>query len=144
MHQDDAEAQEKLTATLAQPSLYDEVLKVLARAGLEISADRLERDWSQPYQPSDTVEQAWLAIYSDTERYWDLYRLGEQVTELEYYFQEWRFKHMKTVSRVIGNKPGTGGSSGVGYLTKALELHFFPELWTMRSRMEAHLPGAGS
>lgn len=136
VHKDDAEAQAQLTKTLGEPSLYDEVLKVLAKEGLAIPAEKLERDWSQPYQPCDMVEKAWLTIYSDTEKYWDLYRLGEQVTELEYYFQEWRFKHMKTVARVIGDKPGTGGSSGVGYLTKALELHFFPELWSMRSRMQ--------
>lgn len=144
VHNDDPAAQEKLTATLNEPSLYDEVLKVLARAGLDIPLGKLERDWSQPYQPDDTVEKAWLAIYSDTEKYWDLYRLGEQVTELEYYFQEWRFKHMKTVSRVIGNKAGTGGSAGVAYLTKALSLNFFPELWSMRTRMDAPpMPKAG-
>ena len=137
VHKDDAGAQAQLTKTLEEPSLYDEVLQVLARAGLQIPADKLERDWSQPYTPDRQVEAAWLTIYSDTETHWDLYRLGEQVTELEYYFQEWRFKHMKTVSRVIGQKMGTGGSSGVGYLIKALDLHFFPELWSMRTRMEA-------
>lgn len=137
VHQDDPEVHDRLSAALRSPSLYDEVLKLLARRGFAIPESHLERDWSQPYVPSDAVEDAWLAIYSDVERYWDLYALGEKITALEYYFQEWRFKHMKTVSRVIGHKPGTGGSSGVNYLVKALNLSFFPELWSMRTRMTA-------
>jgi tryptophan 2,3-dioxygenase len=137
VHQDDPAVHERLSAALRSPSLYDEVLKLLARRGFAIPASHLERDWSQPYVASDAVEDAWLAIYSDVERHWDLYTLGEKITALEYYFQEWRFKHMKTVSRVIGHKPGTGGSSGVNYLVKALNLSFFPELWSMRTRMTA-------
>jgi tryptophan 2,3-dioxygenase len=87
------------------------------------------------------IEDAWLAIYTDVESHWDLYALAEKITALEYYFQEWRFKHMKTVARVIGQKPGTGGSSGVNYLVKALDLSFFPELWAMRTRMSAPKEG---
>ena len=137
VHSDDPEVRDRLTAVLRAPSLYDEVLKLLARRGFAIPQSHLERDWSQPYVASDAVENAWLEIYSDVERHWDLYTLGEKITALEYYFQEWRFKHMKTVSRVIGHKPGTGGSSGVNYLVKALNLSFFPELWSMRTRMTA-------
>lgn len=141
VHQDDAAAHERLTAVLGVPSLYDEVLKLLARRGFDIPAGQLDRDWRQPYAPSDEVEEAWLAIYSDPGKNWDLYALGEKLTALEYYFQEWRFKHMKTVSRVIGYKTGTGGSSGVSYLMKALDLSFFPELWSMRTRMTAPKTG---
>lgn len=141
VHKDDQAAHDRLTAVLKTPSLYDEVLKLLARRGFDIPASHLDRDWRQPYAPSDQVEDAWLKIYSNVEEYWDLYALGEKLTALEYYFQEWRFKHMKTVSRVIGYKTGTGGSSGVTYLMKALDLSFFPELWSMRTRMAA--PKAG-
>lgn len=140
LHGDDAAVSDHLRAVLHAPSLYDETLKLLARRGFAIPATHLDRDWSKPYQPSQVVEDAWLAIYSDVETYWDLYTLGEKFTALEYYFQEWRFKHMKTVARVIGQRVGTGGSSGVNYLVKALDLSFFPELWAMRTHMTA--PGA--
>lgn len=141
VHKDDEAAMARLRAAYAAPSLYDELLKLLARRGFDIPADRLERDWTQPYEASEAVEKAWLAIYTDVERYWDLYTLAEKITALEYYFQEWRFKHMKTVARVIGHKPGTGGSSGVNYLVKALDLSFFPELWSMRTEMVAPREG---
>lgn len=135
VHSNDAERHAHLMAVMNAPSFYDEVLRLLARRGFAIPNSHVERDWSQPYQPSEAVEAAWLEIYSDVERHWELYTLGEKITALEYYFQEWRFKHMKTVARVIGHKPGTGGSSGVDYLVKALSLSFFPELWAMRTRM---------
>lgn len=141
VHADDAETHARLSAVLNAPSFYDEVLKLLARRGFAIPASHLERDWSRPYEASEAIEDAWLAVYSDVEQYWDLYMLAEKVTALEYYFQEWRFKHMKTVARVIGQKQGTGGSAGVSYLVKALNLSFFPELWAMRTRMVA--PKAG-
>lgn len=141
VHKDDAAAMARLRAAFEAPSLYDELLQLLARRGFAIPADRLTRDWTQPYEASEAVEQAWLAIYSDPDRHWDLYMLAEKITALEYYFQEWRFKHMKTVARVIGHKPGTGGSSGVNYLVKALSLSFFPELWSMRTEMKAPREG---
>ncbi|AMK25438.1 MULTISPECIES: tryptophan 2,3-dioxygenase [unclassified Sphingobium] len=141
VHGDDAAVHERLTAVLHAPSLYDEMLRLLARRGYAIPTSHLDRDWSQPYTPSDAVEDAWLAIYSDVDAHWDLYTLAEKITSLEYYFQEWRFKHMKTVARVIGQKMGTGGSSGVNYLVKALNLSFFPELWSMRTRMVAPKEG---
>ena len=141
VHQDDSAVYEHLRGALRAPSLYDEVLRLLARRGFDIPADRLERDFSRRYEPSDAIEDAWLEIYSHAEANWQLYTLGEKITALEYYFQEWRFKHMKTVARVIGQKPGTGGSSGVNYLVKALSLSFFPELWSMRTRMTAPREG---
>ena len=141
VHNDDEAKRERLEAALNAPSLYDELLRLLARRGFAIPADKLERDFSQGYEADERVEDAWLAIYTDPQAHWDLYSLAEKVTALEYYFQEWRFKHMKTVSRVIGNKMGTGGSSGVSYLVKALDLQFFPELWAMRTRMSAPKEG---
>lgn len=141
VHQDDPVGTARLRATLEAPSLYDELLRLLARRGFDVPADSLERDWTKPYAASEAVEDAWLTIYSDVDTHWDLYTLAEKITALEYYFQEWRFKHMKTVARVIGHKPGTGGSSGVNYLVKALDLSFFPELWSMRTRMAARREG---
>jgi tryptophan 2,3-dioxygenase len=141
VHKDDSHATAALQAALDAPSLYDELLMLLARRGFTIPADKLERDWSQPYQPSEAVEEAWMAVYTDPDSHRDLYALAERVTALEYRLQEWRFKHMKTVARVIGQKPGTGGSAGVDYLVKALGLTFFPELWSMRTRMTAPREG---
>lgn len=141
VHKGDAEATARLRAAFEAPSLYDELLRLLARRGFSIPAAYLDRDWTQPYEPSEAVEQAWLAIYTNPDQHWDLYTLAEKITALEYYFQEWRFKHMKTVARVIGHKPGTGGSSGVNYLVKALNLSFFPELWSMRTAMVAPRQG---
>lgn len=141
VHQDDPQAMGELQAALDAPSLYDELLMLLARRGFEIPGDKLARDWSQPYEPAEKVEDAWMAIYSDPDGHRDLYALAERATALEYQFQEWRFKHMKTVARVIGHKPGTGGSSGVDYLVKSLRHSFFPELWSMRTRLTAPREG---
>ena len=136
-HREDETAHVRLSEALREPSLYDELLRLLSRRGFSIPASHLERDWTQPYTPSEQIEDAWIAVYSDVETHWDLYGLAEKITALEYYFQEWRFKHMKTVSRVIGQKMGTAGSSGVNYLVKALDISFFPELWSMRTRLTA-------
>ena len=141
IHNDDDQKRLALEAALNAPSLYDELLRLLSRRGFDIPEGHLDRDFSQPYSAHEMVEDAWLEIYTNVDRHWDLYSLAEKVTALEYYFQEWRFKHMKTVSRVIGHKPGTGGSSGVTYLVNALELQFFPELWAMRTRMNAPKQG---
>ncbi len=141
VHNGDDAATTALHAALNAPSLYDEVLGALSRGGAAIPAEKLNRDWSQPYEACEKIEQAWHAIYTAPDQNWPLYALGEKVTALEYYFQEWRFKHMKTVARVIGHKHGTGGSSGVSYLVKALDLQFFPELWSMRTRMSAPKEG---
>jgi len=120
---------------LRTPSLYDEALRLLARRGFDIPQAYLERDWSQPYEASEAVRDAWLKAYQDTSTYWDIYALAEKLVDVEDNFQQWRFRHMTTVKRVIGFKRGTGGTSGVGYLSKALQLKFFPELWTLRTEI---------
>ncbi|MBI1235223.1 MAG: tryptophan 2,3-dioxygenase [Alphaproteobacteria bacterium] len=117
------------------PSIYDEALKQLAKAGFDIPADRLERDWSEPYKPSAEVEAAWKEVYSNIEDHWQLYEMAEKLVDVEHKFQLWRFNHMKTVERIIGYRRGTGGTGGVSYLVKALDLRFFPELWTVRTSL---------
>jgi len=115
------------------PSLYDEALRLLARRGLPVPASHLERDWTQPYPASDGVEAAWLVVYRDPSHHWDLYQLGEELTDLEDAFRLWRFRHLTTVERVIGFKRGTGGTNGVGYLRKMLDTVLFPEIWKLRT-----------
>ncbi len=124
---------DRLHEVLHAPSLYDITLQQLDKRGFDIPDDRLERDWSEPYIASSRVEAAWREIYRDTETYWDLYELAEKLVDLEYNFQKWRFSHMKTVERIIGYRRGTGGTGGVSYLVKALDLQFFPELWSVRT-----------
>jgi tryptophan 2,3-dioxygenase len=133
LHEGSPEVHGALVAEINRPSLYDESLRLLARHGLDIPADRLERDWSQRYEASPQVEAAWLQVYRNNQEYWDLYELGEKLVDLEYRFQQWRFVHLKTVERIIGHKRGTGGSSGVTYLAKVLEKSFFPELLSLRT-----------
>tara|TARA_B100001142_G_scaffold56184_1_gene54770 strand:+ start:11338 stop:12219 length:882 start_codon:yes stop_codon:yes gene_type:complete len=135
VHKENKPIYEHLINVANSPSLYDEVLMYLSRQNFNIPSNLIKRDWSIAYMPSENVENIWRDIYKNSEKYWDIYMLAERMTSLEYYFQEWRFKHMKTVSRVIGNKKGTGGSAGVNYLVKALDLSFFPELWSMRTYM---------
>jgi tryptophan 2,3-dioxygenase len=115
------------------PSLYDESLRLLARRGLPVPPTHVVRDWSQPYTASDEVEQAWLAVYRDPKRYWDLYQLGEELVDLEDAFRLWRFRHVTTVERVIGFKRGTGGTGGVSYLRRMLDVVLFPEIWKLRT-----------
>jgi tryptophan 2,3-dioxygenase len=115
------------------PSLYDESLRLLARRGLPVPADYVERDWSEPYVASEAVEQAWLVVYRNPEAHWDLYQLGEELTDLEDTFRLWRFRHVTTVERVIGFKRGTGGTGGVSYLRKMLDVVLFPEIWKLRT-----------
>ena len=131
----DQPSYEMLDRTLRAPSLYDEVLRLLSRRGLDVPAAAIDRDFSQPYQASKQVAAAWLSVYHNSEKDWDLYELAERLVDLDYKFQLWRFSHVKTVERIIGYKRGTGGTGGVSYLTKALELKFFPELWTIRTSM---------
>ncbi len=122
-------------AAWRSPSLYDEALRLMAREGLPIPADRLERDWTQPYAASEGVKQAWLTVYRDPKAHWDLYQLGEKLTDIEDAFRLWRFRHVTTVERVIGFKRGTGGTGGVSYLRKMLDVVLFPELWTLRTEL---------
>ncbi|MET3459701.1 tryptophan 2,3-dioxygenase [Variovorax atrisoli] len=123
----------QVDAAYRAPSLYDESLRLLARHGLPVPADRLERDWTQPHELSDGVEAAWLTVYRNPHDHWDLYQLGEKLTDLEDAFRLWRFRHVTTVERVIGFKRGTGGTGGVSYLRKMLDVVLFPEIWKLRT-----------
>jgi tryptophan 2,3-dioxygenase len=135
VHQRDPAAHQKLKQALDAPSLYDEVLRLLSRRGYEVPESYLSRDFAEPYEPAKQVTAAWLAVYHNAEKDWDLYELAERLVDLDHKFQLWRFHHLKTVERIIGYKPGTGGTTGVSYLAKALELRFFPELWQVRTSM---------
>jgi tryptophan 2,3-dioxygenase len=131
-----AHAPERLAqveAAYRAPSLYDEALRLLARRGLALPATHTERDWTQPYAASREVEEAWLTVYRAPDTHWDLYQLGEELTDLEDAFRLWRFRHVTTVERVIGFKRGTGGTGGVSYLRKMLDVVLFPEVWSLRT-----------
>lgn len=123
----------QVQAAFEAPSLYDESLRLLARRGLPIPASHISRDWTQPYVADDAVEQAWLTVYRDPQHYWDLYQLGEELTDLEDAFRLWRFRHLSTVARIIGHKRGTGGTGGVSYLRRMLDVVLFPEIWRLRT-----------
>lgn len=135
VHRREAAVYARLQRVLSSPSLYDEALRLLSRRGYGIPEEYLNREFSEPYRPSKQVAGAWLGVYHNAEKDWDLYELAEQLVDLDYKFQLWRFHHLKTVERIIGYKSGTGGSAGVSYLAKALELKFFPELWQVRTSM---------
>ncbi len=124
-----------LTELLNRPSLYDEFLRYLKRRGLPVPQERVERDWSQPYERHPGVTAVFKKIYEGTAEWWDAYEMCEKLVDVEEYFQLWRFRHMKTVERIIGHKTGTGGSSGVKFLEKALSLTFFPELIDVRTEI---------
>jgi tryptophan 2,3-dioxygenase len=125
----------KLEAALNTPSLYDHALRLLARRGFAIAPAVLERDVREPYTGDPTVLAAWLEVYRKPETHWELYQLAEELVDLEDSFQQWRFRHVTTVQRVIGFKRGTGGTAGVEYLRRALDIVFFPELWTVRTEL---------
>ncbi len=126
---------EQVEADWRAPSLYDESLRLLARRGLSVPASHLERDWTLPYEENDAVRDAWLQVYRDPDRHWDLYQLGEELTDLEDAFRLWRFRHLTTVQRIIGFKRGTGGTGGVSYLRKMLDTVLFPEVWALRTEL---------
>ncbi len=136
----DAAGQASLRAALEAPSLYDEVLRHLARRGHAVPAAHVERDWSQPHVSDPALLPVFERIYEDTQQFWEAYHLCEDLVDLETQFQLWRFRHMRTVMRIIGFRRGTGGSSGVGFLKQALELTFFPELFEVRTTIG---PGGG-
>ncbi|MDO5625651.1 MAG: tryptophan 2,3-dioxygenase [Pseudomonadota bacterium] len=117
------------------PSLYDEALRLLARRGLPVPPACTERDVTRPHQASDAVAQAWLTVYRAPEQHWELYQLAEKLTDLEDAFRLWRFRHVTTVERIIGFKRGTGGTGGVSYLRKMLDVVLFPELWQLRTEL---------
>ncbi|MDB5751586.1 MAG: Tryptophan 2,3-dioxygenase [Ramlibacter sp.] len=122
-------------AAYQAPSLYDETLRLLARRGLPLPAGCLERDWTRPYECSDEVVLAWARVYRAPKEHWDLYQLAEELVDLEDAFRLWRFRHVTTVERVIGFKRGTGGTGGVSYLRKMLDVVLFPELWRVRTEL---------
>jgi len=134
-HQHRPELLAQVQAAYEAPSLYDEALRLLARRGLPVPTSHVSRDWSAPYAASEAVEAAWLVVYRAPEAHWDLYQLGEELTDLEDAFRLWRFRHVTTVERVIGFKPGTGGTGGVSYLRKMLDVVLFPEIWKLRTNL---------
>ena len=134
-HEHRADLLAMVQAAYQAPSLYDEALRLMARRGLAVPASHTERDWTQPYAESEAVEQAWLTVYRNPEQHWDLYQLGEELTDLEDAFRLWRFRHVTTVERVIGFKRGTGGTGGVSYLRKMLDVVLFPEIWRLRTNL---------
>jgi tryptophan 2,3-dioxygenase len=134
-HSHRADLLAQVQAAYEAPSLYDEALRLLARRGIPVPPQALDRDWTQPYQESEEVEQAWLTVYRNPKEHWDLYQLGEELTDLEDAFRLWRFRHVTTVERVIGFKRGTGGTGGVSYLRKMLDVVLFPEIWKLRTSL---------
>ncbi|WP_072336522.1 tryptophan 2,3-dioxygenase [Thermoactinomyces sp. DSM 45891] len=129
------EVKKMLEGALQQPSLYDVAIQALAKKGFYISPFILDRDWTKPYQSDESVEKAWLEVYQDVNQYWSYYQLAEKLVDVEDWMQQWRFRHMKTVERIIGFKRGTGGSPGVPYLRSTMEHRFFPELWDLRTKL---------
>lgn len=134
-HEDDPERLALLRSILDRPSLYDEALLLLKRNGFDIGADGERGDWRQTRQPSPVVQEAWRQVYADPDAHWGLYELAEKLVDFEDYFRRWRFNHVITVERIIGLKRGTGGTSGVAYLRRMLEVELFPELWHLRTAL---------
>ena len=132
----DPELQNHLRETLESPGIYDEFLRYLARKGYPVPADRIERDWSEPYELHPGVVDMFKKVYEDPANHWEVYDMCEKLVDVEENFQLWRFRHLKTVERIIGFKRGTGGSSGVGFLKKALDFRLFPELIEVRTYIE--------
>ena len=139
-HAHDPRIHGELAARLAAPSLYDEFLRWLARRGYPVPADRVDRDFTQPYESSPAVVEVFHTIYADPQHHYAAYDMCEKLVDVEERFQLWRFRHMTTVKRIIGFAQGTGGSSGVGFLKKALDLTFFPEVWEVRTRLASVAP----
>ena len=133
----DEGARDALDALLREPSLYDEFLAYLARRGYAVPAEALDRDWSQPYRLSDGVVDVFADVYARPDEHWGVYETCEELVDLEDNFQQWRFRHLQVVQRTIGQKTGTGGSTGVDFLRRALDLTFFPELYEVRTRVGA-------
>jgi tryptophan 2,3-dioxygenase len=134
-HQDDKAVVERLEAAHRAPSIYDLTIQLLDRRGLAIDKAIVERDVSASHIGDDSVVRAWLAVYQDPARFWELYELAEKLVDFEDYFRRWRFNHVTTVERIIGFKRGTGGTSGVSYLRKMLDVVLFPELWQVRTQL---------
>lgn len=135
IHAGDETIAGRLEAVRASPSIYDLTIQLLHRRGLRIDQTVLERDVCVPHATSDSVLNAWLMVYRDPTRYWELYELAEKLVDFEDYFRRWRFNHVTTVERIIGFKRGTGGTLGVSYLRKMLDVVLFPELWQIRTQL---------
>lgn len=134
-HPEGEPARAALETALAAPSLYDDVLAQLAKAGFDVPKSAYERAPGAAYEPSEAVENAWLAVYRDTQTHWALYQLAEKLIDLDDAFLTWRHKHVLTVERIIGRKRGTGGTEGVGYLQQTLSRRAFPEIWSLRTKL---------
>ena len=134
-HQDDKAVVERLEAAHRAPSIYDLTIQLLDRRGLAIDKAIIERDVSVSHIGDESVVRAWLSVYRDPARFWELYELAEKLVDFEDYFRRWRFNHVTTVERIIGFKRGTGGTSGVSYLRKMLDVVLFPELWQVRTQL---------
>jgi tryptophan 2,3-dioxygenase len=117
------------------PSLFDEALRLLARRGIPVPQSHTQRDWTQPYEASDAVEQAWLQVFRNPKSHWALYQLGEELADIAETFRLWRFRHVTNLERVIGFKRGTGGTGGVSYLRKMLDVVPLPEIWRLRTSL---------
>jgi len=135
VHEKSPDAHALLAHELQLPSIYDEAVMLLARSGFTIDPARVQADWTQPTRADDSVKAAWLQVYGDTERHWALYELAEKLVDLETAFRFWRFRHVSTVERIIGFKTGTGGTAGVSYLRKMLDVVLFPELFALRTEL---------
>jgi len=135
IHAGDEAVAERLEAVRVAPSIYDLTIQLLHRRGLGIDKAVLERDVSLPHAASDSVLNAWLSVYREPARFWELYELAEKLVDFEDYFRRWRFNHVTSVERIIGFKRGTGGTSGVSYLRKMLDVVLFPELWQVRTQL---------
>lgn len=131
-HEHRSDLMQQLQQELARPSLYDVALAVL-NASIPLPQTVVERDMSEKHQPHEAVQAAWATVYQDPKQYWELYQLAEKLVDFEDYFRRWRFNHVTTVERVIGFKRGTGGTGGVSYLKRMLEVELFPELWHVRT-----------
>ena len=134
-HAHRADLTARLEAELARPTLYDEALRFVARAGLPVPQDVLSRDLRQPWLAHDGVRAVWETVYRAPQTHWEAYELAEKLVDFEDYFRRWRFNHVTTVERVIGLKRGTGGTGGVSYLRRMLEVELFPELWHLRTTL---------
>jgi len=132
---EESEQHAALANALAAPSLWDEANAALSRAGFDLPAEAIERDWTQKYEPNEAVEAAWAEVYRDTERWWRFYQFAEKLMDIDDSMAVWRHKHVVTVERVIGLKMGTGGTAGVKYLQSTITKRAFPELWTLRTKL---------
>jgi tryptophan 2,3-dioxygenase len=134
-HEEGSASHGALGDALNAPSLWDEAIRALARAGFELPAQALDRDWSLPYEANEAVEAAWIEVYRNPHRWWPLYQLAEKLVDIDDSLATWRHKHVVTVERIIGLKRGTGGTVGVAYLQSTVSKRAFPELWSLRTKL---------